>query len=189
MAGFWPAMRPVARSEQALGPRLRRSSKAPSRRGSRRAPAPISGAMMNSQSCATAFRVRGDADQRRADRAGRIDRRAGDVDADEMDDDQRQADGEAGEAGRREGVRDAENADEEQERPDHLEDEGRDHVVFADIAGAPAVLAKPAVPALRLARQDEIEHGGADDRAEHLGDPVARPFRRRSCGRRRTRRS
>ncbi len=45
-------------------------------------------------------------------------------------------------------------------------------VVLAEIAGAPAVLAEPAGPAGRLARKDEIEHAGADERAENLGDPV-----------------
>ena len=84
----------------------------------------------------------------------------------------RQADGEAGEAGRRERVRDAENADQEQEGRNHLEDEGRNDVVFAEVARAPAVLAKPAIPSLSLAGQDEIEHDRGDDRPEHLGDPV-----------------
>ena len=128
---------------------------------------------MKSQSCATAPGFEPIADQRRADRAGRIDRGAGDVDADEMDGDQRQPDREAGEAGRRERVGDAENADQEQERRHHFEDEGRDDIVFAEIARAPAVLAEPAGPALRLAGQDEIEHDRGDDRAENLGDPVA----------------
>ena len=90
-----------------------------------------------------------------------------------MDDDQREPDGEAGEAGRRERVGDAENADEEQERPDHFEDEGRDNVILAEIPWPPAVLAEAARPALGLAREYEIEHCGGDDRAEHLGDPVA----------------
>ena len=56
---------------------------------------------------------------------------------------------------------------------DHLEHEGRDDAVFADIARAPAVLAERASPPLRLAGQDEIEHDRCDDRPENLRDPVA----------------
>ena len=82
--------------------------------------------------------VRRDADQRRADRAGRIDRGAGDVDADQMNGDQGQANREAGEAGRRERVGDAENADQEQERRDHFVDEGRNDIVFADDSPRPS---------------------------------------------------
>ena len=59
-------------------------------------PAPINGAMMKSHSC-TRRRVRADADQCGAERARRIDRRAGDVDADDVDGDQRQPDREPGE--------------------------------------------------------------------------------------------
>ena len=128
---------------------------------------------MKSQSCATAPGFDADADQRRADRAGRIDRGAGDVDADQMDGDQRQPDREAGEAGRRKRMGDAENADQEQERRHHFEHEGRDDIVFAEIARAPAVLAERAGPPLRLAGQDEIEHHRGDDRPQNLGDPVA----------------
>ena len=90
-----------------------------------------------------------------------------------MDGDQREPDGEAGEACRRERVGDAKNADEEQERPDHFEDEGRDHIILAEVPGPPAVLAEAARPALGLAREHEIEDRGGDDRPEHLGDPVA----------------
>src|SRR6202042_1299244 len=48
-----------------------------------------------------------------------------------------------------------------------------DGIVFAEVARAPAVLAEPAGPALSLAVQDEIEHHGSDDRAQHQGEPVA----------------
>jgi hypothetical protein len=44
---------------------------------------------------------------------------------------------------------------------------------LAEIARAPAVLRKPTVPALGLARQDEIQHGRSGDRAQNLGNPVA----------------
>ncbi len=100
------------------------SSIAPVRNSKPAAPAPMSGAMMNSQSCATAPGFEPIPDQRRADRAGRIDRGAGDVDADQMDDDQRQSNGEAGEAGRRERMGDAEDAHQKQERRHHFEHEG-----------------------------------------------------------------
>src|SRR5208283_639778 len=97
----------------------------------------------------------------------------GDVDAHEVDNDKRQADGEAGETGRRERMRNAENADKEQESAHDLEDEGRDDVVLAEVARPPAVLPESARPALRFAGQDEIEHGRSDDRAKDLCDPVA----------------
>src|SRR5208283_4011844 len=97
----------------------------------------------------------------------------GDVDAHEVDDDKRQAGGEAGETGRRERMRNAENADKEQESAHDLEDEGRDDVVLAEVARPPAVLPESARPALRFAGQDEIEHGRSDDRAKDLCDPVA----------------
>ena len=111
---------------------------APVRNSKPAAPAPMSGAMMNSQSWRDCARIRADADQRRADRASRIDRGAGDVDADQMDDDQRQPDGEAGEAGRRDRVGDAENAHQEQERRHHFEHEGGNDVVFPVVARRPS---------------------------------------------------
>ena len=53
-----------------------------------------------------------------------------------------------------------------------------DDAVFAEIAGAPAVLAEPAVPARSLARENEIENHSAGDGAEnlrdHIGDEVLR---------------
>src|ERR1700677_2881527 len=90
-----------------------------------------------------------------------------------MDDHQRQPDGETGEAGRRDWVSYAENAHQKEERPHHLEHESRDEIVFPEVARAPAVLAKPAGPALSLAGQDEIEHHRGDDRAQNLSNPVA----------------
>ena len=65
----------------------------------------------------------------------------------------------------------AEDADQEQEGPDHLENEGRKRVILAKIAFAPAVLAQTAVPALRLAGEDDIKNHRADDRAQDLGYP------------------
>ena len=67
-----------------------------------------------------------------------------------MDHDQRQADREAREALRRQRMRDAENGDQEQERSHHLEDERRNRIVFAEVARAPAVLAKSAGPPCAL---------------------------------------
>jgi hypothetical protein len=58
-------------------------------------------------------RVRADADERRADRARRIERRTINVDADQDESGQREADREPGEAGWRERMGDAENARQE----------------------------------------------------------------------------
>ena len=73
---------------------------------------------------------------------------------------------------RHEGMRDAEDRREEKECRDDFEHEGRKRVVLAEIPRAPAVLAEPAGPALRLAGEDDIEHERADDRARDLRDPI-----------------
>ena len=111
----------------------------------------MSGAMMNSHSCATAPGFEPIPITGRTDRTSRIDRGARNVDADQVDDHQRQPDGEACEASGGEPMGDAEDAHQEQERRCHFEHEGRDDIVFAEIACAPAVLAEPAVPPLSLA--------------------------------------
>src|SRR5574337_1220417 len=118
-------------------------------------------------------RIRPHPDERRTARARRVDRGAGDVDADQMDDDEAEANRKARETGRREGMRHAEDGHEEEECSHHLEHESREHVIFAEIARTPAVLPEPARPALRLAGEDDVEHERADDRAGDLGDPVA----------------
>ena len=69
-------------------------------------------------------------------------------------------------------VRDAEDHDEEDEGRDRLEDEGRHDIIFAEIAGTPAIGAEPAGPARCLAGHDQIEHERADDRAEDLSDHI-----------------
>jgi hypothetical protein len=60
-------------------------------------PVPISGAMMNSHTCPSAAGLVPIADDRRSERARRVDRNPRHVDADDMDGDQGQPDGEAGE--------------------------------------------------------------------------------------------
>jgi hypothetical protein len=128
--------------------------------------------MMNSQIWASRLRIASRADQCRPQRTRRVDRGAGDVDTEQMDRHQGQADGETGEPDRSASLRHAENADQEQEGADHLVDEGRPHIVLAEIAGTPAILAERSAPAGSLPQEDEIEHGSAGDRAEHLGDHI-----------------
>ena len=68
--------------------------------------------------------------------------------------------------------------DEEQEGGDHLVDEGGADAVLAEIAWAPAVLAEPAIPAGRLAGENEVENhcagNGAKNLRDHIGDEVLR---------------
>ncbi len=133
--------------------------------------------MMNSHNCVTKWGFA----KRQPTNAGPIER-AGltetpvYVDADNVDRDQSYADRDAGESnqvGGRPVLGHAEDADQEQEGRHHLENEGRKRVILAQIAFAPAVLAQAAVPALRLAGQDDVENDRAYDRAEDLRDPIA----------------
>ena len=91
------------------------------------------------------------ADQRRPERTGRIQRRAGDVQAPKMDCDQREADRKPGKSDRRASLRDAEDADQEQESADDFLQKRRGEIELAEIARSPPVLGKRPGPAGGLA--------------------------------------
>ena len=105
--------------------------------------------------------------ERGTEGTGRVDGCAGQVDADEMDQDQGQTDGKTGEiAGAFLLIRRAED--------DHNEDEGRDH--FDEDTGPRTVDAREAVRAAHFEVADGADPGEdrrTDDTADELADPVA----------------
>jgi hypothetical protein len=56
----------------------------------------------------------------------------------------------------RKGMRDPEDCHQEEEGGHDLKHKGRGEVVPSEVAGAPAVLAEPAAPPLRLARENAL---------------------------------
>src|SRR5437588_302987 len=96
-------------------------------------------------------------------------RETGDVDEREVQNHQRQADGEAGDRCHSLAARRSEDHDDEEQSRDELGENGRTEPELAEIAGAPAGLPEPGgrnVITLELALQDDHQDGGAGDAPE-----------------------
>ena len=110
-------------------------------------------------------------EQGRAERASRVDRGAGQRDADQVHSGQREADGQAGEGGGGDLLRHQQDDQDERGGQQRLEDEGAGHVDGAVVEGVGA----QGAGLVRHAegRHEQLEHGTAGDRAGELGGGVA----------------
>src|SRR5262249_33959549 len=95
------------------------------------------------------------ADKGRPKSTRRGHRRAGDVDAEKMQRDEREADCKSGDADRRASLGDAEDADQKQERRNHFIDERGADTVLSKIARSPTILPETAIPSRRLSLENE----------------------------------
>ena len=121
-------------------------------------------------------------EERRADGPCRVDRGARDRDADQVDHDQRQSDGQSGQPGRR-GVflGDAQDHGDEQSGRDDFEDQRRAHAEFTQIAGPETVLAQPVggdIMTSDLACGDHIDHACRSDCANDLTNDISEEITR-----------